>query len=275
MKTSVTQTDRLDELQTLVAQLGSTLAASERRTARLERVLRWGALTGLSILAITLAVTLKPLDEAVASTESPSVKLFAKALDDFKQGLGQNDNLARFLDDLAALTHNLRVLTDDAGMMMQSAWGDALEQARVETGIVAQQVTDCQSIQDPSNASVQSLRASYPLGVFSAGYFCTRPEHPLSPPQSADLEPVQFAEPLLKAGSNALVDVGIVLTRVRQDSNAFRQWLASGGGERALGQISGELHFLNASIAAMVRDMSVMSYSVGSTMGRAGSWMPW
>jgi hypothetical protein len=80
---------------------------------------------------------------------------------------------------------------------------------------------------------------------------------------------------MLKASSNMLVDLGIVMTRVRQDSNAFRQWLAEGGSERMLGKISGELHFLNASVAAMVRDMSVMTYSVGSTMGRAGSWMPW
>ena len=79
----------------------------------------------------------------------------------------------------------------------------------------------------------------------------------------------------MKASSNILVDMGVLMTRVRQDSNAFRQWLVEGGNERLLGQISGELHFLNASISAMVREMSVMSYSMGSTAGRMGSMMPW
>jgi hypothetical protein len=145
-------------------------------------------------------------------------------------------------------------------------------------------VDSCEEIFDRSNQTVTKLRVNNPLGVFSIGYFCN-PKRPnpsgggyapvYEPSQVAEFQPEAFMQPMLKASSNMLVDLGIVMTRVRQDSNAFRQWLAEGGSERMLGKISGELHFLNASIAAMVRDMSVMTYSVGSTMGRAGSWMPW
>jgi len=285
MKTSANQTEQLDELQAIVTQLGATLAASERRTARLERIIRWGALAGLSIVAITLLVLVKPLGYAVAAPDTTSLQQFSKALEQLKPGMGQNDRVVQFLDDMAALVHNLRVVTDESGMMLSAAWGDALLQAQQESQVVAAEVQTCQEIFDPDNQTVTKLRVNNPLGVFSIGYFCN-PKRPdpsgsghyapvYEPAKVAELQPDAFMAPLLKATSNMLVDLGIVMTRVRQDSNSFRQWLAEGGSERMLGQISGELHFLNASIAAMVRDMSVMSYSMGSTMGRAGSWMPW
>ena len=269
---SGTSREQLDQLQELAVRLGDTLAASERRAARLEKWLRWGAVLGLGTIALALVVWVKPVSTVAASPQDRSVEMFARALDGLQPGMGKNESVVQFVDDFAALIHNLRVLTDDAGMMMQAAWGDAIMQAQAESKHVVGEVADCNAVQDPANTTVRALRVRYPLGVFSTGYFCHQGQ---SLEQNAALPTDRYQEPLLKAASNTMVDMGVVLTRVRQDSNAFRQWLASGGSEKMLGNISSELHFLNASIANMVRDMSVMSYSVGSTMGRASSWMPW
>lgn len=269
---SETNHDQIHQLQELALRLGDSLEASERRAKRMDKRLRWGAAIGLGGLTLALAIWFKPMSSALASPQSHSMEMFAQALEGLKPGMGKNENLVQFVDDFAALIHNLRVMTDDAGMMMQAAWGDAVVQAQQESKQVIGQVSSCDAVQDPANKTVRKLRTNYPLGVFSTGYFCHKGQ---SLEQIAALPTQAYNEPLLKAASNTMVDMGVVMTRIRQDSNIFRQWLASGGGEQALGSISNELHFLNASIANMVRDMSVMSYSVGSTMGKAGSWMPW
>jgi hypothetical protein len=91
---------------------------------------------------------------------------------------------------------------------------------------------------------------------------------------------------LMKAVGSVLVDAGVLMHRVRQDSDLFRTAVQSiGGPNKLLEGIQGELHMMNGMLAsipvmatqmdAMTRQMGVMSYSVGSTMGRAGSWMPW
>jgi len=286
MRTTIAQTDRWNELQAIVAQLGTTLAASERRTARLERIIRWGALAGLGALMITLLTVFKPMGNAVAAPETNSLQMFSQALDQVEPGMGQNSSMVRFIDDLAALVHNLRVVTDESGGMLRAAWGDAVMLAQNESKYVAERVHTCEDLTNPENRIVNELRVHKPLGVFSLRYFCDphRPDPsgsggnaPIHQPPvvAAEFPTDYYMRPLLKAGSNILVDMGVLMTRVRQDSNAFRKWLVEGGNEQVLAQISGELHFLNASIAAMVREMSVMSYSMGSTAGRMGSWMPW
>ena len=279
--------------------------------------------------------------------------------------MGEMDHVVDFVDDLAALVHNLRVVTDKSGEMLTTAWGNAAFQAKQEAGYVAPQVDTCEELAKRETEEVKELWADHPLGAFSVRYFCETPPHvrlmsvdapgeledkgnsllivalvggdlhirifdasgnmvvdktqnelipgealtalkarlPLIPGESklsqeekqqiieyatstaghnpspsaiiADLTPEDYEGPLLKASSNMMVDMGVLMTRVRQDSDVFRRWLARGGTEQMLRMISGELHFLNASMATMVRDMSVMSYSAGSTAGRMGRWMPW
>ena len=55
-----------DDLKDIVAGLAEALAASERRTGRLERTIRWGALGILGAVALTFIVLLEPLGTAVA-----------------------------------------------------------------------------------------------------------------------------------------------------------------------------------------------------------------
>ena len=59
----------------------------------------------------------------------------------------------------------------------------------------------------------------------------------------------------------------------------------AGGPSQLLAGIKHELHLMNGMLAsipvmtaqmdAMTRQIGVMSHSMGSTMGRASSWMPW
>jgi hypothetical protein len=73
------------------------------------------------------------------------------------------------------------------------------------------------------------------------------------------------------------------MQRIRQDSNAFRNVV--GGPGLALGAIQHELELMNRALTSvpvmaaqmdvMNRNMASMSHSMGSTMGRMGSWVPW
>lgn len=91
---------------------------------------------------------------------------------------------------------------------------------------------------------------------------------------------------IVVATGSVLVDAGVLMHRVREDSNLFRGAVESmGGPNELLRGIQNELHAMNMALAsvpvmavqmdAINRNMSVMSHGVGSTMGRMGSWMPW
>jgi hypothetical protein len=91
------------------------------------------------------------------------------------------------------------------------------------------------------------------------------------------------AAAILKNTVSTLVDAVVLMQRIREDSNAFRDVV--GGPGPALHAIQHELRLMNGamlSIPAMAtqmdlmnRNMATMSYSMGSTMGRMGNWMPW
>ena len=90
----------------------------------------------------------------------------------------------------------------------------------------------------------------------------------------------------MTATGSVLVDAGVLMHRVREDSNLFRSVVQGMGGPNALLQgIKDELNAMNLALTSvpvmavqmdvMNRNMSVMSHGVGSTMGRMGNWMPW
>jgi hypothetical protein len=82
---------------------------------------------------------------------------------------------------------------------------------------------------------------------------------------------------------STFVDTVVLMQRIRQDSNAFRDYVT--GPEDVLRGVERQLEVMNLAMASippmaaqmdlMNRNMSSMSYSMGSTMGRMGSWMPW
>ncbi|MDJ0862823.1 MAG: hypothetical protein QNJ82_11365 [Gammaproteobacteria bacterium] len=97
--------------------------------------------------------------------------------------------------------------------------------------------------------------------------------------------PEVVQEYVVNRTTGTLVDTVVLMTRVRQDSDQFRQWLEGEGLKPVLQAIESELSVLNqamVSVPAMATQMDVMNrqvvgmnYSVGSTMGRVGSWLPW
>lgn len=93
--TSMKNNDRIDELRTVVLQVGNAPARSERRTARLERTIRWGALTLMLLLVLGLATAFQPFGFALAQQEArtPS-KSAEEAIDRLTESLtGQRSTL--------------------------------------------------------------------------------------------------------------------------------------------------------------------------------------
>lgn len=83
--------------------------------------------------------------------------------------------------------------------------------------------------------------------------------------------------------AETVVNAGLLVNRIAEDSDAIREATKDRGGP--IGAISHELSKMNVVLAAipamatemnvMNRQMSVMAYGVGSTMGRMGNVLPW
>ena len=88
---------------------------------------------------------------------------------------------------------------------------------------------------------------------------------------------------VVESAVGTFVDAFVLMQRIREDSDVFRAAVI--GPEVALEGIGKELHLINGALSAvpvmatqmdlMNRNISSMSYSMGSTMGRMGNWMPW
>lgn len=87
---------------------------------------------------------------------------------------------------------------------------------------------------------------------------------------------------VIESGVSTMVDVVVLMQRIRQDSNAFRDFIE--GPTPVLEGLERELKLMNVALASvpamavqmdlMNRNMASMTHSMGSTMGRMGSWMP-
>jgi hypothetical protein len=88
---------------------------------------------------------------------------------------------------------------------------------------------------------------------------------------------------VVESAVGTFVDAFVLMQRVREDSDVFRDLVM--GPKAALQGIDQELKLMNAALSAvptmaaqmdlMNRNISSMTYSMGSTMGRMGKWMPW
>ncbi len=84
-----------------------------------------------------------------------------------------------------------------------------------------------------------------------------------------------------------VVDFAVLVKRLREDSDDFRNYLYGNvpNPSSPIGMVARELRLMNGALAAvpamatqmdlMNRNMASMTHSMGSTMGRMGSWMPW
>lgn len=122
-------------------------------------------------------------------------------------------------------------------------------------------------------------------------YLGTDGKLPLPPgPESSQRGQTAYATKLMEgtlmAAGQTVVDGAALIHRLRRDSDLLRRTVDDiGGVKEMLQSIQQELHLMNVALISvpamanemnvMNRQMSVMSYSVGSTMGRMGNIMPW
>ncbi len=104
--------NRIDGLQAMVAELGNALSRSERRTARLERTIRWGAMSLALVLVLTLATVSQPFGFALAQQEpSASSKSVEQAIDRLTVNLtGRQSTLGMMgimTADMNSMTHSM------------------------------------------------------------------------------------------------------------------------------------------------------------------------
>jgi hypothetical protein len=238
--------DPIVALQRLVSEMGIALAVSERHTRRLERGLRWAVLGAVAAVILAAGMAFRPFGNAVAQAAMPPSKSVEEALDRINQNLMPLGMM---------------------GQMMQAGVMAAIREA--------QAAQKDPSIQSPLSRYTRQYAAEY-----------LKVNH-IAPDQATpQLMEQIYQQAIMEATGGLLVDAGVLLARLRQDSDYFRRFLDRiGGPEEVLIGIQDELHHLNLALAsvpvmaanmtAMAQQMGVMTYSVGSTMGKAGSWMPW
>lgn len=285
--------NRLDELRTVVIQLGRALSVSERRTARLEMFFRWSVITTVLAVGMVLIVALQPLGYAVAGRGDTPSKTVEQAID-------------RLSENLTGHTSTLGQM----GMMLSSMMDIVVRRAKSETAQMPKSLTesDCGVAtesnpglavsKDDTDQAVKDARTAYPLGYYTKCYFLTNDIIPVD----GIYQDEQYQKAILSALGGAVVEMGVLVYRIRHDSDfiqRFETQLQNLTAEDALAGITQQLETLNVALAsvpqmtrnmnmmtqqmgvmtndmtAMTHNMANMNYSMGSTMGRMGSWMPW
>jgi hypothetical protein len=225
----------LDELTRAVAGLTEALALSERRHARMVRTARWGALVVLGLL------------------------LFGGFLVANRIGIGIGVAHAQNPGDFPQAATAVEALNNiNANLMVMGEMGKALQQF--------------------SPAIKQAVMANPDVRKHVQEYF---EEHNLSP--SPEEQEAYAMQAVTQSVVETFVDTVVLMQRIRQDSNAFRDYVT--GPEDVLRGVEQQLQVMNGAMASippmaaqmdlMNRNMASMTYSMGSTMGRMGKWMPW
>ncbi len=276
--TAENQTKSLEQLADTVGQLAQALAASECRRVALSKRIRWGAAVVLVMLGLGVFITFSDLKSAHAANSGGApgagscntvecqmqpISMFFGMMLQLMEGMMRSDDVHRYM---------YRVHEDFRTKV------DELKQAQkvyVElTGAEPLDPASCShpSVDDKCPADSKQCRGAVKTVCDNAQWMG---------------QALQQRFPAL--AGQTVVDMALLVRRLREDSDQFRDYLAArnmqdpkGGPVAAVAQ---ELHLMNralAAVPAMAREMnamnhqmSVMSYSVGSTMGRMGSVMPW
>lgn len=134
-----------------------------------------------------------------------------------------------------------------------------------------------QALQRFSPAIRQTLMANPDVKKLVDAY---REQNPDATQEDLDAYAMQR---ILGSMVGTFVDTVVLMQRIRQDSNAFRDYIT--GPEDVLRGVEQQLEVMNRAMASippmavqmdlMNRNMASMTHSMGSTMGRMGNWMPW
>jgi hypothetical protein len=239
-------------LEQAVASLRVALQSAENRTARLERLIRWGATIFVVFLGMLPMLAYKPSGLAFAQVESgvipPSQAPQIDPQNDFKRAIDALENIGKKLDSIdkklaifgqtEQLVGEFKNSVQQAIMKNDDAWA-----------LIESNHKDCKDKLISKEECMMKYAMSDIIGS------------------------------MVDTTANVMVLVG----RVRGDSNLIHEFVGRLNGSLLEG-IKSELRLMNTALAsvpvmaiqmdAMTRQMGAMTYSIGSTMGRVGSWMP-
>ena len=172
------------------------------------------------------------------------------------------------------------------GMMLGNMLELGMRRAMAEEQeIPALTPADCEPGARPDPA-IEQARVANQLGFYVKCFFVkTKVTNPT---------PQDYQQAVMSAVTGTAVDLGVLVARVRDDSDAIRSFVVRyvGDSEVLLRQIGGELEVLNKTLESvpvmtanvntmthqmgiMAADMNSMTHSMGTSMGRMGKWMPW
>ncbi len=272
--TTQPQTD-LQQLADTVARLGEAVAAGERRHANTMRGVRWVA------LAFIVAVS------AVVYASSDLIKVYAAQIKN-PWAIAENQIAAAppTLDSVLQSLMGTKELSGAVVKVMQSAAMIASQET--VSYLQCEEKRSLMTASEQANTLCFSRAAVEDLGMY---YLDENGKLPQPPgPASTQQQQMAYARKMMQgtlmAAGQAIVDGAALVHRLRRDSDLVRHTVNDVGGlSQALSGIEHELNLMNKALISvpamatemnmMNRQMSVMSYSVGSTMGRMGDMMPW
>lgn len=296
---SHTDIDRMDDLRAAVATLSNTLSISEQRTARLERIIRWGGITIVLTLSLALATALQPLGYAIGQPTPTPSRSAEEAIDRLTQSLtGPQSTLGQ----MGMMMQNMMALVTQRAMSETAALSGSLGNPPVEL-----KISDCrgESLESGTpprtqgeQARIDRARTENPLGYYTKCFFLENSFQAVDGAYRSE----DYQAALLAAMGGTAVELGVLVHRLRYDSDYVQQLQAllkevtPAAALQGIAEQLGTLNHALASVPQMTADMNVMTqqmgvmtadmtamthhmgnmnYSVGSTMGRMGSWMPW
>lgn len=268
----------LNQLAASVAHLSEALAASERRHVAIARSMRWGALAMVVTLSAgfyvasdwmkAYAAQLVPLGYLGQMEQQMAIS--EPKLNGVLQSLGKTTELDGAL---------VKVLQSASMVAMMEAGRPGDEQQESFAQCIAERADDPDKL-CYADTAVQDL----------GEYFLDANGQPLSPPgpdASGEQQAKYHADVMaatMMVGGQVVVDMAALIHRLRRDSDQLRGVISQRPVSNTLAAIQGELHNLNQTLTAvqvmaaqmdiMNRHMATMSYSMGSTMGRMGDFMP-
>ena len=255
----------INQLEETLAQLTAALAAQERRSVAKAKIVRWGAIVVIAAVATMAPVAVNigndaqavtsggssgnisacdPMNPATMQTQAcvfEQTSRFFHTMNQLMVGMAQTEEVTRWI-------HNNPI-------WVEQAKNGIVDQMSRQNPKFRDQWNNCQ--QQPDNPKCQEL-----------------------------LDMVDSAAKQMVFGglvAQTFVNAGTLINRIREDSDEIRHRTGHVGGP--VGAVALELQRMNialASVPAMViqmdlmnRNMASMTHSMGSTMGRMGSWMPW
>jgi hypothetical protein len=266
---STTHNDRIDELQAVLMQLTNSLTLSERRTSRLERIIRWVGLSITLAFGLTLVTMLQP---------------FGYALE--QQAMSPSKSVEEAIDRLAASLTGEKSTLRMIGQMMFQTLELGTRRAMTEAQQIPALTKEHCGPDALLNPEIKTAQINYQLGFYVKCYFVKT--------NNANPSLQDYQQAVMSAVTGTAVDLGVLVARVRDDSDLIRNFVVSyvDDSNELLQKIGGELQLLNKTLASvpvmtanvntmthqmgiMTADMNSMTHSMGSTMGRMGNWIPW